>query len=160
MSSAIRLHDRQLRTLTTDARIVAIRWDLVEWGVVLDLDVAVSEAKNAAMRRAWLVFPGVSEMTIAIQEARLPTGIWLTSSLEELPDDDGFRIFSCQALLPVFYGNTVRPTGTSSTLSIRAQNLLGVVSQGSDIPGEHGLGFESRQRLCDDQEMLSSVVGR
>lgn len=157
MESAIRLQDRETCALTTDARVVAIRWDLLEWGLVLDLDVPISEGENAAMRRAWLVFPGVSEVTMAIQDARLPTGIWLTSSLDEIPDNDGFRIFSCQALLPVFDGNTLRPIGAASTISIRAQDVFGVVSRGSDIPGEYGLLLESRQRLCADHQMLAAL---
>lgn len=90
MSSAIRLQDEDVRALTTDARIVAMRWDVLEWGVVLDLDVPVSEANDAPMRRAWLAFPGVSEITLAMHEARLPTGIWLTSSLEARPDEGAF----------------------------------------------------------------------
>lgn len=146
-------------SLTTDARIVAIRWDLLEWGVVFDLDTPVSESEGAAMRRAWLAFSGVAEVTLALQNARLPTGIWLKSSLESMLDDEGFRRYTCQALLPVFEGHSLRSEGMSSTLSIRAQDVVGVVSRNSEAPREYGLSFESRQRLCADLEMLKFVAG-
>lgn len=157
MSSAVRLQDQEVRALTTDARIVAIRWDVLEWAVVLDLDVPVSEARDAPMRRAWLAFPGVSEITLAMREARVPTGIWLTSSLEARPDEGAFQVFSCHALLPVFDGTTPRFTEDASTLLVRAHAVLGVVSRGSQLPGELGLTYESRQALCPDRELRSAL---
>ncbi len=157
MTSVLPLQGSEVHAVTKDARLVAIRWDLLEWGVVLDLDVAASEAKSAVMRRVWLAFEGVAEITLAVQRARLPTGIWLTSSLDAESDDEGFSIFSCQALVPVFDGNALSATATSRTLSIRAQAVFGVRSRGAEAPADYGLTFESRQRLCSDLEMLACL---
>lgn len=153
MQHVVLLQRSQVHELTRDARVVAIRWDLLDWGVVLDLDAPVSEANDADMRRAWLAFSVVDEITVAIKEARVPTGIWLTSSLEQTSDEKGYSVFSCHALLPVLDGDS-----PSSTLSIRAQGIFGLVSRGSCRPGEYGLSFEARQSLCSDAELLSALL--
>jgi len=67
--------------ITQDARVAAIRWDLITGSVVLDLDCPISEAKNAPMQRAWLVFRGVKDMSIPLV-GRLPAGCWLTTTME------------------------------------------------------------------------------
>ena len=160
MCSAILLNDQETRALTVDARVVAVRWDVLPWGLVLDLDAPVAESENAPMRRAWLAFLEVGEITIPMLEARLPTGIWLTSSLQVGPDERGFRVFSCNALLPVFDGNSLRSTGVPSPLAVRARAVLGLASRDSRIGEEYGLGFESRQALCSDRDMLNSLLAR
>lgn len=144
--------------LSRDARVVAVRWDLLEWGVVIDLDTPISEAAGAAMQRAWLVFDGVAEMTIPMDSARLPNGIWLTSSLTAETDREGFRVYTCQALLPTFDGTILRSAKSSGAIRIRAQGLTGVTSNGFDTPSNYGLSFEARDRLCTDRDMLNAVT--
>ncbi len=143
--------------LARDARIVAIRWDLMEWGLVLDLDVPTSECESSAMRRAWLVFSGVSEVTIPMEAARLPTGVWLTSSLAVEGGQDGLRVYTCWALLPSFDGDELRATDAVGGISIRAQELVGVISATTDNPTEYGLSYQARTRLATDQAMLDAV---
>lgn len=143
--------------LARDARIVAIRWDLIEWGLVLDLDVPTSECESSAMRRAWLIFSGVSEVTIPIEAARLPNGIWLTSSLAVEGGQDGLRLYTCWALLPSFDGNELRAADAGGDISIRAQELLGVMSAATDNPKEYGLSYQARTELATDQAMLDAV---
>ena len=140
-------------SLTEDARVAAIRWDLMEWGLVFDLDVPISEAHEAPMRRGWLVFLGVAECTIPILNARLPNGIWLSSGLAERADDEGFRTYSWSALVPVFEGDEPKPSPVQQ-ISVRAQSLVCIVSSESISPNPFGLGFDARRQLCSDEEML------
>lgn len=158
MTSAIQLHGQEAHALTLDARLVAIRWDLLDWGVVLDLDTPASESKDAPMRRAWLVFSGVDEITMLLRDARLPTGIWLTSSLVVRLDDEGYHLCSCSALFPVFDGDELQSVNTPSTLSIRARSVFGVVSSGFHAAGEVGLSYVERQSLSSDLEMLKVLA--
>ena len=46
-----RLTDREVMEITQDARLVAIRWDVLPWSIVLDIDTPVSEQEHAEMRR-------------------------------------------------------------------------------------------------------------
>ncbi len=64
--------------MTRDAKVVAIRWDLIKWSLVLDMDVPASEARASPVRRAWLVLGGVSEISLDLESARLPDGVWLS----------------------------------------------------------------------------------
>lgn len=159
MDSAIRLQGQDVYNLTWDARVTAIRWDLLEWGVVFDLDVPISEAEDAPMRRAWLAFEGVSEITIPMLDARLPTGIRLTSSMEVGIRTDDFQVFSCWALLPVFDGNVLRRDQTSAKVSIRAQGVTGIVSRSADRGSLYGLSFLARNALATDTDMRSVLAG-
>lgn len=143
--------------LARDARIVAIRWDLVEWGLVLDLDVPTSECEGSPMRRAWLVFSGVSEITIPMEVARLPNGVWITSSFLVEGGQDGFRLYTCCAIFPNFDGNELRDAAAGESISIRAQKLVGIISAKSDNSEEYGLSYQARSRLATDQDMLEAV---
>ena len=159
MDSAIRLQGQDVCDLTWDARVVAIRWDLLEWGVVFDLDVPVSEAEDAPMRRAWLAFEGDSEITITMLDARLPTGIRLTSSMEIGIRANEFQLFSCMALLPVFDGNVLRREQTAARMSIRAQGVTGIVSRSADRGSLYGLSLLARNALATDADLLSVLAG-
>jgi hypothetical protein len=141
--------------LSMDARIVAVRWDLVEWGVVFDLDTPVSEATGAAMKRAWLVFSGLDHLTVPMLGVRLPTGLWLTSSLDVEPAPDGFRTYSCHGLFAVPDGAKVR--ANLQSLVVQAQSLVGVVSTNEAAPIDYGLAFDVRRKLASDDEMLRAL---
>lgn len=155
MIRATRVDEQAALALVRDARIAAIRWDIVEWGLVLDIDAPVTEAPGAPMRRAWLVFSGVSDVTIPVQAARLPNGIWVTSVMSADAGTDGFRAYSAAALLPVFDGNVPRGDTSSGTVVVRAQSLVGVASSQTAAAGDHGLSHESRTGLATDLDMAS-----
>jgi hypothetical protein len=143
--------------LAKDARIVALRWDLLEWGLVLDLDVPSSEREDSTMRRAWLVFSGVSEVTLPMEATRLPSGIWLTSSLAAEDRYDGFRVYTCWALLPTFDNDEVRTIDVSHSISIQAQSLVGILSPTPGGACDYGLTYRTRTSLASDQAMLEAI---
>jgi hypothetical protein len=157
MIHATRVDEQAALVLVRDARIAAIRWDIIEWGLVLDIDTPATEAPGAPMRRAWLVFSGVSDVTVPARAARLPNGIWVTSVMNAESGTDGFRTYSAAALLPVFDENVPRGDGLSATVVIRAQGLLGVVSSRTAVAGDHGLSFEARTGLSTDMDMASTL---
>jgi len=135
MTIASRVEEASALCLSRDARLVGIRWDAVACGIVLDLDSPVSEAAKAPMRRVWLVFRGIDEV-------------------------GGFRSFTCWALLPTFDGNVLRPARTPGEISLRAQELVGVVSTRAETPTDYGLTWESRTGLATDQDMWAIANGQ
>jgi hypothetical protein len=155
MPIATCLSESDALDLSLDARIVAVRWDLVEWGVVFDLDTPVSEATGAAMKRAWLVFSGLDHLTVPLLRVRLPTGLWLTSSLDVEPAADGFRTYTCYALVGVPHGAEVR--ASSNTVIVQSQSLVGVVSTNEARPIDYGLALDVRRKLASDDEMLRAL---
>jgi hypothetical protein len=154
MSLIDRFENDSALALSRDARITAIRWDLVPWGLVLDLDSPVSEARDAGMRRVWLVFAGIGEVTLPVYNARLPSGIWLTSDLVASDIVHGSRHYTCQALLPQFDGNALREGRSSDEVVISAQALVGLASTRSTTPTEYGLSRAARIELCSDEDLL------
>jgi hypothetical protein len=156
-SNLIMLEENEILKLTQDARIAGIRWDVIPWCLVLDLDVPISEARQAPMRRAWIVFHGVSELTFPAQDARLPNGCWLTStsSLTAVPTD--YRMFCVLALMPRFIGNESSAISAVEKIVICARRMVGVVSSASATPGDSGLAWENRIALATDEEMRVAV---
>jgi hypothetical protein len=157
MSPVSRISEDEASKIAIDARIMAIRWDVIEWAVVLDIDTPDSEAPGARMRRAWLVFTGVSDMTIPIRSARLPIGICLTSHIIADSEEDGFQTYTCHGLFPVFDGDIPRPGETANTMSIRAQSLFGVVSTDRAVTTQEGLDLNVRRKLASDDDMLQAA---
>ena len=58
-NKAIRLYDDELFNITWDAKVVAIRWDIIPWCMLFDMETPLSEARMAPVRRSWLVFAGI-----------------------------------------------------------------------------------------------------
>jgi hypothetical protein len=57
MTNVIELPTEEALWITDDARLVALRWDLLPYALVLDLDVAVQGSQGGLMRRAWFYVP-------------------------------------------------------------------------------------------------------
>jgi hypothetical protein len=158
MPVATCLSESDALDLSFDARIVAVRWDLEEWGVVFDLDTPVSEAVGAAMKRAWLVFSGLDYLTVPMLGARLPTGLCLISSFGVEPAPKGFRTYTCHGVFAVADGAGVR--ANPQILVVQAQSLVGVVSTNEALPIEYGLALDLRRKLASDDEMLQALRSR
>lgn len=153
------LPENELSRITLDSRIAAIRWDVCPWSLVLDIDVPSSEDRGAPMHRAWLVFHDVSEISFPIFNARLPTGIWMTSEMgvSELPKKAGFQQVQFVALFPEGMADGATKENPAKDVVIVAKHVSGVISCDACAPGETGLTWESRSRLADDTELLGSL---
>jgi hypothetical protein len=152
----IKIEKTEVYNLTKDARLVGIRWDIVPWGLVLDLDAPVSEKERSPVRRAWLVFHGLSELNFPLINTRLPNGCWLNSSLSCSPLPNDFTDFVFIAIVPHFVGNIVDGKPTKEVV-IRAKQVTGIVSASKSAPNDDGLTWEERNRLATDAEMRSGL---
>jgi hypothetical protein len=142
-----------------DSKLVAIRWDLVDWGLVLDVDVPIRNPEETPddvtpVRRMWLVFGGMSEITWDLGNARLPDGCWMTSYGSIVQEEGDMQVFEITTMVPTFKGNEmakdVRQTGR---LAIRSMSMFAVRSKDHDLPGQFGLTREQRTSLADDESM-------
>ncbi len=161
MSNTITLlsEHREIEQSVCDAKVVAVRWDLVPWGLVIDIDVPLSEAENAPLHRAWIVFDGMNEINWNFNNSRLPDGIWLTSNALVKQQTNGGLKFTIATLLPKFSENEPLPdTGEDFGLSITAKNILVFRSDKSISPGKYGLTRQQRLSLADDTCLLDTVT--
>jgi hypothetical protein len=151
---AVPLSGEAVLGITWDAKLVSIRWDLIAWCLVLDMDSPLSEGKDVPMRRAWLVFEGMHEISWALDHARLPNGCWLTSSVEPVAQPDGFTLFRITSLAPIFDAGGSVEKWPQRDLCVRAKSVSAVVSEESAISGMCGLDREVRLGLASDADML------
>jgi hypothetical protein len=149
-------HD-EIMELTVDARVVALRWDLAPWGLVVDLDTPVSEARRAPVRRAWLIFSGLGDLTWPLQSARVPNGCWVTTPIMESPAVEKMRVFSFFALLPQFDEADRPPPNPSAEITITALSIDALVSTGATPPGPHGPSWSERTALATDLEFIEAA---
>ena len=155
-SSVIKLDEPELFQAMRDARLVSLRWEIIPWCLVFDIDAPMSEAEFAPMRRAWIVFHGLSELSFPIENARLPNGCWFTSPISCIALDDGFHQYEMSALIPHFIGN--KPDGNpSKNVVVRSKGILGVVSSTGAVPTQSTLTWQERIALATDEEMHSAV---
>ena len=61
-------------SLFEKSKVVSLRWDVLRWGLVFDMDVALSESQTAPLYRAWLVYSGISDMSLPIGDCRMGLG--------------------------------------------------------------------------------------
>ncbi len=149
-----RLADEDVLDITLDARVVAIRWDVIPWGLVLDLDAPLSEDDKTSMRRAWLCFPGLSSFTWVFMGTRLPTGCWLTSPVWVLSLANGFSEYHFSALVPQFHADGTIKENVSTEVIVRSRGIAGVVSELFAQRGDFGLVWGDRIKLATDQEFI------
>jgi len=149
------LTEDRLPAVIRDARIVAIRWDIVPWSVVFDLDVPVSESKVAEMRRAWIVFEGVSMLNLSFANARLPIGISVISEMwfDEPGCCKGFREARFKALFTQTSPSDTSEVSKIEEMVVVSKRIFGAESVNSSPAGEFGLSWENRRLLASDDEL-------
>jgi hypothetical protein len=158
MSRARELERKEALSVTMGSRIVSIRWDVIPLSLVLDLDSPISEGEGTPMRRVWLIFEGVSDMTWPFDHARVPNGIWISSEIGIEEADQTFRRFSFPALLPRHRDDDSVVDSPTRTVTIRAQNISGVASREASSPGEFGgLAMIDRLALVADDELARAA---
>lgn len=133
-----------------DARVAALRWDLIEWALVLDVDYCTSEAAGAPLGRGWIVFEGLVDISLVLANARLANGLWIDSEIDIQQDKDGFNRYSMGALLIDILpdGSTRRSAG--DRITIRAQRLVALRSERTLATTRGYLKLAERQALASD----------
>ncbi len=144
--------------VTIDSKVVAIRWDLKPWGLVLDLDARFSENPSAPLYRAWVIFDGVSELSWPLDNTRLPNGCGLTSEIMVAKESNNFRNYSVWGLLPSFdaTGSVLEPV--SKLINIKAQEVIGVCSVKQVKSSDGCLDRKQRLELATDDDLLSLIL--
>lgn len=143
---------------TIDARIVAIRWDLLMWGLVLDCDVpAFGEKASNAIKRSWVVFHAVDNISLKLDSARLPRGIIAGSSIEVRPLANDFTQFSFSVLTPKYSESDEMIGNPHGNLTITAKTLLVVRSIAIGDFGEFSGDVTQRSSLADDNDFLDAI---
>jgi hypothetical protein len=125
--------------------------------MVLDLDVPLSEGKDIPLRRAWLVFNGVHDMSLPFGNTRLPTGCWLTSAVSCSSIAGGFNEYGFTALIPQFDEKDSLVGNMMKRVMIQALRVVGVASTASASRAEWGLTWKDRTALATDEDMQSAA---
>lgn len=161
-NKVIRIAADELFIARMNTKIAAIRWDLIPWGLVLDVDVMHEddpdyEADEHLMKRGWVVFWGIDGITWTFENDRFPTGCWVRGGLDIEPVADGFQNYSFRILTGRFNknGEPLRPAYEDVTIC--AKRAAGVISRRSTACEAYGLSREARQTLASDDEMLSAL---
>jgi len=158
LNKVIELDQEKTKLLTVDALLLALRWDLIPWSLVLDLDTPISEESEAPYRRAWIVFGGISEIYFPMHNARLPNGCGLISqiSISELTDD--FNLYEFCGLLPSFSKNDSIIEYPSKDISIKAKEITGLISIETRPTNINFIDRQTRVNLASDEEFLSAFM--
>ncbi len=138
----------------SSARIVAVRRDLIPWALVLDMDARLSDEIETEMRRLWLVFPAVDDVSMPLDRANVPTGIWTAGPLWSVSGaEDGLREFT----IPVIMGSRSAPEGSPKCdLRVTAKSAFAVASVATAKEGLH-TRFRTRSSVADDMSMLAAA---
>ncbi|MBN8471408.1 hypothetical protein JYJ95_33300 [Corallococcus exiguus] len=144
------------------SRVVAIRWDVLPWGLVLDLDSPLSETPDTELRRVWLCFHDLGAVTWPFQEARVPTGCWIVVQFPLETTSAGLLSYSFSTVLPVgATGDLVLRTRDEDVVEIQAQGFTVLASRASAPPDEQGhLDWDTRTRLASDASFVEALRRR
>jgi hypothetical protein len=97
-------------------------------------------------------------MTLSFMDARLPTGIWLTSVMWGLVVENGFKEYHTFALLPHFLNNEAMSTSNAEEFVVRAKNVYAVMSQKSSEAESYGLSWANRSALAKDEDCVEALL--
>lgn len=138
----------ELESMTNikDARIASVRYDLIPWALVLDIDVFVNEAIDSTMKRMWLIFQNINYITLPLDKAQIPTGIIIGNNI--IKEANEYHI----AIILQTEGNTVVEW---REIVIKAKDMICLSSKAAKLPnGYNLLSYEDRNDLCTDEELL------
>ncbi len=147
--------------LALDAKIVAFRWDILAWALVVDIDCRENaEDGSDGIGRAWLVFDDITDISCSLDEARLPNGIFSTYGIVEKIVNAEYIDFSLFVLAPRFGSSDKVQSNPNREIKLRAKALRAVKSNTVAAFGEFGPNFSERQNLASDQELLDAVLNQ
>lgn len=142
-----------------DARIVAFRWDLLESGLVLDMDAPTSESQEAQYMRAWVVFDAVSNLSVpAMNRVRVTKGFWSGTELRRDSVGAGEHKFVLSVLLPRFTGDILSESPQREITMVAARALVLTSRRtGRSNSGVAGLDNRQRAELATEADQLQAL---
>ena len=101
---------------------------------------------------------GVSEISLDLESARLPDGVWLSgpAAVENLAN--GFSVFRASAIAPAFGKGATIEGNATCVLTLRAKHVFAVISERSAIPGQFGIDSDQRRSLATDEQLLLAAT--
>lgn len=155
------LDDAQSYAMIRESRIVAIRWDVLPWSIVLDLDVSVSEAENSQMRRAWLAFYDVSRVNLQLSDACIPTGVFIVTEMwtdEVYINNIKLQKSTFRILVTEKPAGEISTTNEIKDIVFVSKKIAGVASINSCFGGENGLSWADRNSLASDENLRDLLL--
>ena len=141
----------EINTLTPKARLRAIRWDVIPWGMVLDIDLLV--ATKSAYARGWLTFPFAYDVSFPMHEIRAGAGLSLNSELTRV---EGRR--SPNGTQGYYYRCTLSDPSSTFEINIEAADLFLVYSEAvADEKHPDTLDVRARTTLLSDEVLQDAV---
>lgn len=158
------LQHTEMLPLLSESRLRAVRWDLIKWATILDLDFQELERKHAAVYRTWIVLSHTVDFTWPVEKARFGDGVLLVSPAEVTLLDDGLLEFGVLTLTMTFDESDKPTSGPHlTTLSITCSRVDCLRSSLSMPPSvsmrlsDPVLPYEARVRLASDSQMLAAT---
>jgi hypothetical protein len=122
--------DSEALRIAYDAKILSLRWDLIPWALVLDIDYKNAfEQSNSAVGRAWLVFYDITELWFSFDEARLPNGLFSTYYISTRKFNEEYTDYCLSILAPTFDSTNKILPNPHKPLKIRAKELRSAKSK-------------------------------
>jgi hypothetical protein len=146
--------------VTLNARLAALRWDVIPWSLVLDLDVPDFETENSPMKRVWIILTDISELSFPLNNTRVPNGCWLTSQVNCSVLPNGFNDYEVCCLLPSFNNDDVVQNLPTKKIVIRAKEITGFSSVKSGKAMNRILDINCRTALANDIDFLNAYEGK
>jgi len=86
--------------LTRRAVIVGIHWNTIPWTLILDIDAELWSGTEYVVCRAWMAFTGFSQISLPINNLRLPQGILTNYDMKYEPVANHSKAYqiSCYAI--------------------------------------------------------------
>jgi hypothetical protein len=152
------LESTEALSLGRDAKIVAIRWDLIPWCLVLDCDVPLREdVENTPTRRAWMIFNGIHEISWTLNSARLPNGVFMTNAIVASNCMEGFFQYELPMLTPTFSSANKLNRNPYNKLIIQAKKFIMAMSIAASHFGEFGPDRQQRNELASEEDFLRAI---
>ena len=157
--AVILLEGNEALNIAIDARIVSLRWDLIEWALVVDIDYKVKVDLSASSTgRAWLIFDDITDVSVDFDQARIPNGISSIHGITSTYVDQIYTDFFLFVLAPKYDMKNNMQKNPLSEVKLRAKKLRVVKSKRTSVFGQFGPNFNERQSLASDPEFLAAII--
>ncbi len=144
----------EISDIVLDARVRAVRWDVVPWAMIFDLDLQVyagSRFPEDGRTRAWLCFASACDVTLTAEMVRFGNGFLIGS--EVVRTDRGKTPSGLDSFLYEFV--SIAPDGIE--FAITATDLFLIYGSTIITASDSAIEHERRLELLSDRELGEAV---
>jgi hypothetical protein len=156
-------------TITTDVEgismmirrsfVRSIRWDVIPWCLVFDLDVESDcEDQFVSLRRGWLIFQSTLDVTMSLKKTRIGMGFGIEGRLKKTRSTDyqsselfDYSFDCCLCNGPLFEQSG--ELSVSDPVVVCAKSAVLLVSEYS-VRQSKNLGFGERESLVQTKDLI------